>query len=115
MLEHYGIKRSVHGRIRSWLTNRLDEVYSIKVSVRSGVPLETVLGPLMFLIYINNIGESITSNLRLFADNSLLYLAIETQENCLTLQEDLNRLSQWASTVNGKWHLMSPNSPNANL
>ena len=52
-----------------------------------------VLGPLMFLIYINDIGEHITSNLRLFADDSLLYCAIDIPQDCLALQEDLDKLS----------------------
>ena len=55
----------------------------------------------MFLIYINDIGENITSNLRLFADDSLVYLAIETPQDCLTLQKDLDKLSLWAS----KWQM----------
>ena len=55
----------------------------------------------MFLIYINDIGENITSNLRLFADDSLVYFAIETPQDCLTLQKDLDKLSLWAS----KWQM----------
>ena len=105
-LEHYGVDGNVHGWISSWLTNRsqrvtLDGTSSNEVNVRSGVPQGTVLGPLMFLIYINDIGENITSNLRLFADDSLVYFAIETPQDCLTLQKDLDKLSLWAS----KWQM----------
>lgn len=45
------------------------------------------------LIYINEIGENITSNLRLFADNSLLYLAVETPQDALILQDNLDKLT----------------------
>ena len=105
-LEHYGINELVLGWIRSWLLNRsqrviIDGASSDEVSVRSGVPQGTVLGPLMFLIYINDIGEHITSNLRLFADDSLLYCAIDIPQDCLALQEDLDKLSQWSY----KWQM----------
>ena len=105
-LEHYGINELVLGWIRSWLLNRsqrviIDGASSNEVSVRSGAPQGTVLGPLMFLIYINDIGEHITSNLRLFADDSLLYCAIDIPQDCLALQEDLDKLSQWSY----KWQM----------
>jgi len=68
------------------------------VPVQSGVPQRTVLGPLMFLLYINDITKDINSPLRLFADDCLLYKVINNGEDTVTLQEDLNKLSQWADT-----------------
>ena len=65
-------------------------------SVSSGVPQGTVLGPLMFLIYINDITENISSQLRLFADDCLLYCVIKTEQDSFLLQKDLDALSQWA-------------------
>ena len=64
----------------------------------SGVPQGTVLGPLMFLLYINDITKDINSPLRLFADDCLLYRVINSAEDANMLQEDLNRLSEWANT-----------------
>ena len=55
----------------------------------------------MFLIYINDITEHITSSLRLFADDCLLYRIIATEEDTIQLQHDLNQLSIWAT----KWQL----------
>ena len=57
--------------IHTWLTKRkqLDGSFSNFASVHSGVPQGTVLGPLMFLLYTNDITEHINSKLRLFADD----------------------------------------------
>ena len=71
---------------------------SSTAKVTSGVPQGTVLGPLMFLLYINDIGNDITSKIRLFADDSLLYLAISTKDDCKRLQQDLDRMVNWTKT-----------------
>ena len=76
----------------------LDSESSSPVPVLSGVPQGTVLGPLMFLLYINDITKDINSALRLFADDCLLYRVINSAEDANMLQEDLNRLSEWANT-----------------
>jgi len=76
----------------------LDSISSGPVQVLSGVPQGTVLGPLMFLLYINDITQGINSPLRLFADDCLLYRVINSMEDTVRLQEDLNKLSEWADT-----------------
>ena len=55
----------------------------------------------MFLIYINDITESISSPLRLFADDCILYRTIPTEEDAVQLQNDLDHLFAWAI----KWQL----------
>ena len=50
----------------------------------------------MFLIYINDITENVSSQLKLFADDCLLYRAIKTEQDSILLQKDLDALSQWA-------------------
>jgi len=52
----------------------------------------------MFLLYINDITKDINSPLRLFADDCLLNRVINNTEDTTTLQEDLNKLSQWTDT-----------------
>ena len=73
----------------SWKERRL---------VKSDVPQGTVLGPLLFLIYINDIESQITSSLRLFADDSALCTPIYFVSDSLTYQEDVFKFQKWANT-----------------
>ena len=62
------------------------------VSVTSGVPHGAALGPLLFLIFINDLPESITSSVRLFADDCLVHCTIHSSNDAIQLQEDLVNL-----------------------
>ena len=99
-LKSYGIEGQTLKWISLWLTNRLQRVTvdgatSTWVQVKSGVPQGTVLGPLLFLVYINDIGNNISSTLRLFADDCLLYRVIDSLEDVYLLQQDLNLIANW--------------------
>ena len=59
--------------------------------VVSGVPQGTVLGPLLFSVYINDISADIVSEIRLFADDCVCYREIKNEEDTLKLQRDINR------------------------
>jgi hypothetical protein len=61
----------------------LDGEASSEVHVDSGVPQGTVLGPLMFLLYVNDIGEGVNSEVKLFADDCLLYRTIESESDTI--------------------------------
>ena len=63
--------------------------------VKSGVPQGTVLGPLLFLIYINDLPNNIHSTVRLIADDCVLYREINTQLDSQKLQKDLDELTKW--------------------
>ena len=67
-------------------------------NVLSGVPQWTVLGPHLFLLFINDISETVSSSLRLFADDCLVYRTIKTSEDEVKLQEDLDNLVNWTET-----------------
>ena len=71
----------------------MDGEYSLSASVLLGVPQGTVLGPLMFPFYINDISEQTSSPLCLFADDCLLYRVFSTETDAQQLQSDLDCLS----------------------
>ena len=103
-LEYYGINNSVLQWISSFLHGRTQRVVcsgstSDPVNVTSGIPQGTVLGPLLFLIYINDLPHCISSSCSLFADDCLLYRKIETDDDCRVLQQDLYNVEMW--TKNG--------------
>ena len=70
---------------------------SEEVRVTSGVPQESILGPLLFLAYVNDIWRNIVSTIRHFADDCLIYRKIINNENIEMLQKDLDRLREWAA------------------
>ena len=71
---------------------------SSEKDVLSGVPLGTVLGPLLFLTYFNDLPDCVaSSDTRLFADDSLLFRVINSQQDADNLQKDLTALEKWES------------------
>ena len=76
----------------------LDNVISESVDVLSGVPQGSILGPLLFVLFINDIYENINkdSNIALFADDTKIWRDINTESDCETLQNDINTLSIWS-------------------
>ena len=99
-LNRYGIHSRTHAWITSFLKHRVQRVvvggeHSTWTDVVSGVPQGTVLGPLLFLAYINDLPQNISSSVRLFADDCVLYRQIENQIDSEALQQDLNTLTKW--------------------
>lgn len=90
-LDYYGIRGRKKEWIQAFLTNRTQQVvvkgkYSVKTNVRSGVPQGSVLGPCLFLLYVNDLPNNLTSTVRLFADDTMLYMAIQSQDDTDALQ-----------------------------
>ena len=74
----------------------IDGESSCWAPVTSGVPQGSVLGPLLFLIYINDIDYHLKSSIRLFADDCVLYNKITSKADCEVLQSDLNGILTWS-------------------
>jgi len=88
--------------IQSFLTDRNQTVVvegqkSDTVPVMSGVPQGSVVGPSLFLAYINDLPDTLKCRVRLFADDTVVYLAIKNDHDSKLLQEDLKKLEIWAN------------------
>lgn len=108
-LHHYGIQDKLANWIRKFLQNReqqvlVDGTRSDAVSVDSGVPQGSVLGPLLFLLHVNDMPLHVSSKIRLFADDCLLYRAIKSTEDQIELQKDLDSLVKWGVTWGMKFN-----------
>ena len=100
-LFRYGIGGKTLKWIDSFLCFRqqrvvVNGVKSDWAPVLSGVPQGTVLGPLLFSLYINDISSDIESEIRLFADDCVCYRAIKDEKDTMKLQRDIDRLGSWA-------------------
>jgi hypothetical protein len=104
-LRLYGIDDPIQRWIQAFLTGRtqcvrVDGQFSEKSDVTSGVPQGTVLGPLLFLIFINDLPTVIDphTTCRLFADDCLIYRNIHSLSDQVQLQKDLDSLQEWSIT-----------------
>ena len=118
-------KYDIHGNLLAWFANYLfnrsqsvcvDGTYSSKQYITAGVPQGSVLGPMLFLIYINDISEDLTGMTRLFADDtSLSFSSVNLFEIERVLNEDLSKLSAWAKRWLIKFNAQKTNRNNANF
>ena len=102
-LNYYGITGSIATWIETFLTGRTQQAVvngatSSSTIVTSGIPQGTVLGPLLFLLYINDVPDNLSTSVRLFADDCILYTPIRTQNDSSLLQNDLLKLQKWQDT-----------------
>jgi hypothetical protein len=104
-LYHYGVRGKILNWIREFLSDRtftvkVNDSYSKSQPVLSGVPQGSCLGPLLFLIYINdlplNIPPSIT--IRMFADDLKIYTTHNNDDKVIDLQNALNSIVRWSNT-----------------
>ena len=109
-IKRYGIGGSVLGWISAFLTNRQQRVcingnYSGWGKVTSGIPQGSVLGPILFVIYINDLPDVIKNSFAyLFADDTKVYKNVACDEDNQALQCDLSALQEWSDTWLLKFH-----------
>ena len=105
-LAKIGVSGSLLQWFENYLTHRTQRVVlsgssSTSLPVQSGVPQGSILGPLLFIIYINSIAEvhfSPGSSLILYADNILLYRPIVNKHNHVLLQQDVDLIAIWINS-----------------
>ena len=103
-LQAAGVTGDVLNWFKSYLSDRkqrvvLPRTVSEWTFIRAGVPQGSILGPLLFLVYINDIVKDIGSNIRLFADDTSLFIIVDNPVTAAdSLNTDLNKISQWAAT-----------------
>lgn len=95
-----GIPSRLLGWLKQYLIAREQRVViggtsSSPVEVLSGVPQGSVLGPLLFLVFVNDLPNGIRSNIRLYADDCVLYCPVKSVGDSRVLQADLFRVSDW--------------------
>ena len=106
-LKGHGIGNDVINWIEKWLTHRrqrviVDGEISNWKSVLSGVPQGSVLGPILFLIYINDLEDDISSKVLKFADDTKVFRKVTNDTDKQSLQDDLDKLVKWSE----KWQML---------
>ena len=94
-----GIRGNTLNWIKDFLDNRNQSVLlngsnSDSIPVSSGVPQGSVLGPMLFLAYIYDLSNQVRSRVRLFADDTAMYLALDRQDKSEILQKDIESLEK---------------------
>ena len=95
---------SIVNWIEQWLTDRrqrvvVDGVVSIWKSVLSGVPQGSVLGPILFLVYIDDLEEGVTGKILKFADDTKLFTKTKNIGDKHKLQDDIDKLVKWSEKL----------------
>ncbi|KAL4226412.1 hypothetical protein ACF0H5_014395 [Mactra antiquata] len=102
-LQNLGVSPQLASWIKSFLSNRSQKVaveghFSSELPVLSGVPQGSVLGPCLFLVYINDLPDLVKCKTRMFADDTICYMSIDSINDSISLQKDLQELEKWEKT-----------------
>lgn len=105
----HGIRGKVWHWIKAFLSGRSQSVringtQSSKASVTSGIPQGSVLGPMLFVIYINDLPRHVSNPVKMFADDTKLYARSDEQDATEALQDDLDKLQQWSRDWQLRFH-----------
>ena len=104
-LASYGIKDNILKWITSFLEGRqqlvkINNSHSNSINVTSGVPQGSVLGPTLFIYFINDLPDIIgpNTNIKIFADDTKIYSTVNNENDSNNLQETINSLYKWSKT-----------------
>jgi hypothetical protein len=100
-LSLYGIKGRLHSWIRQFLTGRrqcvsIKSSFSEDAAVRSGVPQGSVLGPLLFLIFVDDLPREVDNHIVMFADDVKIWSSIRSLDDSRHLQNNVDKIQKWA-------------------
>jgi hypothetical protein len=114
-LKNFALNTKVINVIQAFLSNRIQRVVvegsvSSSQPVTSGVPQGSVLGPLLFILFINDLCSGLSSSIRLFADDTVVYREINSPDDHRVLQDDMNCIVNWC-----KSNQMSLNAQKCNI
>ena len=107
--EAMGVRGNILKWMQSFLRHRqqcvvINGTYSSQVPVTNGIPQGSVLGPVLFILYINDLPVGITSSVKMFADDTKLYNDSSKEQGTQTLQDDLEKLQDWSDLWLLKFH-----------
>ena len=77
---------SINGGVSSW------------ADVHSSIPQGSVLGPILFIIFINDLPDVDKNCVKIFADDTKVFIHVQSDDDCRSLQRDLEKLSEWSDT-----------------
>ena len=105
----YRITGKIYSWIEAFLSHRqqrtvVNGAESDWAEVTSGIPQGSVLGPVLFTIYINGMPRETVCPIKLFADDAKIYHRVENTQDCQKIQEDLEKLQDWAKRWQLRFH-----------
>ena len=108
-VQSFGITGDASKWLEAFLSNRKQKVRvngaeSNWAPVLSGIPQGSILGPVLFSLFVNDLPGEVSSFISLFADDTKIFLPLTNDDSAMQLQEDLWKLEQWAKIMLMKFH-----------